>query len=200
MAKIPVNLAPGQIPDGTGGSGLVEGDGNPKAYAGTRDGSSDPTNEPGQYPVSPDWGNAIFGGPLPQGTGAPGTQGAKAAGMDTDPTNEPGQLTEGISGMGPPQTDSTGAPGSPGAQNVAGGATAIQYTRNGSFLTGTYKSDTFNDDITGPRDSTQANDQGYASGGPQLPGLHGNEPEAQSGPFQPGSGGRVLRGGRAVRP
>jgi hypothetical protein len=193
-----VNLTPSQQPDSNGGNGLVEGNGDPKAYAGTRDGTSDPTNEPGQYPVG-GWGDAIFGGPLPQGTGAAGSQGARPT-SSADPTNEPGQVDEGISGLHPPQTTSTGAPGSAGATNTAGGAAAITYTRPGSFLTGTYQSDVFNDDIDGSRDATQANDQGYSSGGPQLPGLVGNEPQAGQGPFQPGSGGKVLRGGRAVRP
>jgi hypothetical protein len=50
------------------------------------------------------------------------------------------------------------------------------------------------DDLEGPHDSTQANDQGYGTGGPQLPGIAGNEP-VPGGKFQPGSG-RVLRGGR----
>ena len=53
------------------------------------------------------------------------------------------------------------------------------------------------DDTSGPRESTQANDEGYGSGGPKLPGMAEPVPGGQ---FQPGSGGRVLRGGRAVRP
>jgi hypothetical protein len=80
--------------------------------------------------------------------------------------------------------------------NTTGGAESITYTRPGSPYSGTYKSDTVSDDTSGTRDSTQANDEGYGTGGPQLPGLKGNEP-VPGGRYQPGSG-RVLRGGRAV--
>ena len=71
----------------------------------------------------------------------------------------------------------------------------MSFTRPGSPLSGTYKSDQVQDDLEGPTDSTQANDIGYASGGPQFPGNKGNEPRAGVGPFQPGNG-KVLRGGR----
>src|SRR6476659_9137871 len=74
---------------------------------------SDPTNQPNQYPGS------IFGMPLPQGTGAPGSQGAHRSAA-TDPTNQPGQLEEGITGTGPPDTDHTGSPGTQGAQAALG--------------------------------------------------------------------------------
>jgi hypothetical protein len=184
-----VNLAPSQDPDD--GGTLASGTRGTGSRAGTGGAAGDVTNEPGQYPVG-GWGDAIFGGPLPQGTGAPGSAGAPRS---ADPTNEPGQLTEGISGTGPPQTDSTGAPGSTGADNSTSGADAIRYTRPGSFLSGTYKSDVVQDNVSGSQDATQANDSGYSSGGPQLPGLRGNEPQAGQGPFQPG-GGRVMRGGR----
>ena len=157
--------------------------GNAK-YAGTAE-SSDPTNEPGQYPGS------LFGVGLPQGTGAPGTAGA--SGM-ADPTTEPGQLNEGISGLGPSDTANTHAPGSAGAQNGAGGPDAVTYTRPGAFLTGTNIQDTVHDSISGPGDWTQAIDGSYAGGGPQVPGVKGNEPTST------GAGqGRVLRGGRSVR-
>jgi hypothetical protein len=184
-------ITPGNQPSGGGTSVPRETD----AYSGTRDGTSDATNEPGQYPPG-DWGTAIFGGPLPDGTGAPGTRGANQG--DTDPTNEPGQTQDGLTGISEQDITQTGAPGTGTTPNDQGGAASISYTRPGSYLTGTYQTDTYNDDIQGPRDSTQANDEGYATGGPQLPGLKGNEP-VPGGRFQPGSG-RVLRGGRAVNP
>lgn len=174
------NLTPGTTP----GYGTVSGERESGAYSGTG-AQSDATNEPGQYPGS------LFGVSLPPGTGAPGTAGASGA---ADPTNEPGQLDEGISGEGPAQTADTGAPGSQGASNSSGGGPdAVHYTRPGAYLTGTYVQDTVNDSVSGPGDWTQANDSGYGSGGPQLPGIKGNEPAST------GSGsGRVLRGGRSV--
>ena len=127
---------------------------------------------------------------LPQGTGAPGSQGAGGA---SDPTNEPGQLNEGISGEGPAQIADTGAPGSAGAGNSEGGPDAVRFTRPGSYMSGTFVTDTISDHVSGTQDWTQANDDGYGSGGPQLPGIHGNEPTST------GSGeGRVLHGGRSV--
>ena len=75
-------------------------------YAGSR--HPTPSNEPGQYPPGSS-ANALFGGPQPTGTGAPGTQGARPD-ASTDPTAEPGQMTEGISGIGPPETVDSGAP------------------------------------------------------------------------------------------
>lgn len=181
---------PNQTPDG---GGDVAGSVNPRKVSGTST-SADPTNEPGQYPVG-DWSTAFFGGPLPTGTGAPGSSGGAGGG---DPTAEPGQLVDGLTGITPAEITETGAPGTGTNANGAGGGNSISYTRPGSYLSGTYKSDTVNDDIDGPHDSTQANDQGYATGGPQLPGIKGNEPQAGDGRYQPSSG-RVLRGGRAVR-
>ena len=154
--------------------------------------SADPTNEPGQYPVG-GWGPSIFGGPLPTGTGAPGTQGARAGA--SDPTNQAGQVEDGLTGISTQQITETGAPGSSTTPNQGEGGDSITYTRFGSFLTGTYQSDTVSDELSGPQDSTQANDIGYATGGPQLPGIAGNEPQAGDGRYQPSSG-RVLRGGR----
>lgn len=164
-----------------------------RAFSGSPDHDGDPTNMTGQYPPG-DWGNALFGGPQPMGTGAPGSQGAHGS---ADPTNEPGQLEEGLTGLGPPDTTQSGAPGASTTPNSSGGGTAVTYTRPGSGI-GTYENVTVSDDLSGSRDSTQANDEGYASGGPQLPGIAGNEPQPH-GKYQPG-GGRVLRGGRAVRP
>lgn len=196
-------ISPSQRPDdnSTTAGSTVAGTDPSSAISGTRD-SSDPTNEPGQYPPG-NWANALFGGPQPTGTGAPGTQGAHHSAA-TDPTNQPGQLDEGLSGLGPSDTADTGAPGTstPGAAVTplnTGGPDTVSYTRPGSFGSGTYQSDTVQTSLSGPEDSTQANSQGYATGGPQLPGIAGNEPEAGRGRFQPGSGGRVLRGGRAVR-
>ena len=175
---------PSQTPDGggqvSGGSSRVSGTST----------ASDPTNEPGQYPVG-DWSTAFFGGPLPTGTGAPGTRGGGGGG---DPTAEPGQLTDGLTGITDADISESGAPGTGTTPNTDGGAESISYTRAGSYLSGTYKFDTVNDDTSGVHDSTQANDEGYASGGPQFPGNKGNEPRAGEGPYQPGDG-RVLRGG-----
>lgn len=176
-------------PDGggmvSGGSTRVSGTSN----------SADPTNEPGQYPPG-DWGTAIFGGPLPSGTGAPGTKGGAG---NTDPTVEAGQLVDGLTGVTDAEISQSGAPGTSTTPNTSGGSESVTYTRAGSYLSGTYKSDTLQDDLSGPHDSTQANDIGYGTGGPQFPGNKGNEPRAGEGPYQPGSGS-VLRGGRAVRP
>ena len=175
------NLTPGQSP----GYGDVAGAKQANAFSGTPHGSLDPTLEPGNY------GDSIFGVRLPQGTGAPGSQGATYSG-DVDPTNEPGQLNEGISGLGPADTANTGAPGSMGASNGGSGPDSVAYTRPGSYLSGTYVQDTVNDTISGPNDWTQAIDGSYAGGGPDLPGIAGNQPTST------GAGaGRVMRGGRA---
>ena len=174
------NLTPGQ----SAGIGDVSGSRETGAFSGTHD-TADPTVEPGQYPSS------LFGVGLPQGTGAGGSAGASGV---ADPVNEPGQLNEGISGLGPSDTADTGAPGSMGATNGPAGGTAISYTRPGAFLTGTNIQDTVTDNISGPNDWTQAIDGSYAGGGPQLPGIAGNEPTAGGPRYQPGSG-RVLRGG-----
>lgn len=167
------------------------------AYSGRPGEANDPTNEPGQYPVDDSWSSAFFGGTLPDGTGAPGTQGARY-GNGTDPTAEPGQTLDGLTGISEHDITSTGAPGSRGAQGNTSGSDTIQFTRPGSSGSGPYASDTVTADVSGPGDWTQANMDGYASGGPKLPGMH--EPQAGTGPFQPKSGGRVLRGGRDVRP
>jgi hypothetical protein len=175
------NLPPGQ------GSGAVSGETGVKQAGAALGG--DPSNEPGQYPGS------LFGVGLPQGTGAPGSSGAPGG---SDPTAEPGQLTEGISGLGPADTADTGAPGTMGQENAGGGGDRVTYTRPGAYLTGTNVQDTVNESISGTGDWTQAIDGSYAGGGPQLPGIKGNEPTSAGGPYQPGSG-RVLRGGRGAR-
>jgi hypothetical protein len=193
-------ISPGLLPDddSTAPGAKVSGSGG-RGFSGTPDHDGDPTNMAGQYPPG-NWGTALFGGPQPAGTGAPGTQGARYSGA-TDPTNEPGQLDEGLSGTGPADTAYSGAPGMSTTPNSTGGGTSITFTDPATQPgVGAYKSETVSDDLAGPRDSTQANDQGYASGGPQLPGIAGNEPQAATGRFQPGSGGTVRRGGRAVRP
>ena len=157
-------------------------------------GQADPTNEPGQYPPG-GWGDAIFGGQLPQGTGAPGTAGASGT---ADPTNEPGQISDGLTGITDAQITQTGAPGTQGtAPTSGGGPNAITFTRPMAGITA-YETEIVNDSVGGSADWTQANDDGYNSGGPQLPGIKGNEPGAGSDRFQPG-GGHVMRGGRAVR-
>jgi len=153
---------------------------------------ADPTNEPGQYPVG-GWGTAIFGGPLPQGTGAPGTAGG--GGTGGDPTVEAGQLTDGLTGLSDSDIAHTGAPGSTGSQPGNAGTDSVTFTRPTAGVT-TYASETVTDEISGARDWTQANDDGYGTSFPgQLPGLKGNEPQAGGDRFQPG-GGRVMRGGR----
>lgn len=152
---------------------------------------SDPTNEPGQYPPGTDHG--IFGGPLPDGTGAPGTAGA---GAGSDPTNEPGQTQDGLTGISEHDITSTGAPGTQGTVPDPGGADQVTFTKAGSYLSGTYDPVTVGYTTSGPEDGTQANDDGYATGGPKLPGMQ--EPQAGTGRFQP-AGGHVMRGGRAVR-
>jgi hypothetical protein len=157
-----------------------------------RAGSGDDTTQPGQYPPGTDHG--IFGGPLPSGTGAPGTSGG--AGANADPTVEAGQLTGDFAGLTTSEITDTGAPGSTGiSPDLGGGGTQVSFTDPGSFLGGTYATTTVSDEIDGPGDWTQANDHGYATGGPQLPGIKGNEPQAGEGRFQPG-GGSVMRGGR----
>lgn len=163
--------------------------------SGVSSGGTDPTNEPGQYPTGNDHG--IFGGPLPTGTGAPGTAGAARGGLP-DPTNQPGQTQDGLTGITEQQITSTGARGSQGTTPTnGGGPDAITFTRPTAGLSPTTMI-TVNDSVGGTADWTQANDDGYGSGGPQLPGIQGNEPQAGQGRFQPG-GGRTLRGGRAVQ-
>lgn len=163
------------------------------SVSGTGSSGTDPTNEPGQYPPGSDHG--IFGGPLPTGTGAPGTAGASGL---PDPTNQPGQTQDGLTGISEHDITSTGATGSQGTNPTdGGGPDSVSFTRPTAGVTG-YESITVRDSVGGPADWTQANDDGYASGGPQLPGIKGNEPQAGSSRFQPG-GGSVLRGGRAVR-
>lgn len=179
---------PSQQPQG---GGKVSGAN--QSRSGIPGGGNDDTSQPGQYPPG-DWGTAIFGGPLPSGTGAPGTTGGAGGG---DVTAEPGQLTDGLTGITDAEISNTGAPGTGTTPNDSGGGTSVTYTRPGSFMSGTYKSDTATEDISGPGSGTEANDEGYATGGPQLPGIKGNEPQP-GGRFQPGSG-RVLRGGRSVR-
>jgi hypothetical protein len=157
-------------------------------------GGGDVTSLPGQLPGETDHG--IFGGPLPTSTGAPGSAGGAAP---ADPTNEAGQETDSFTGLSTDDITDTGAPGTTGAQHSEGtGSDSVSFTRPGSFQSGTYASDTVRDNIDGPGNWTEANDSGYGTGGPQLPGIKGNEPEAGSSRYQPG-GGRVLRGGRDVR-
>ena len=158
--------------------------------AGTASGA-DPTNEPGQYPPGDDHG--IFGGALPTSTGAPGSAGAPRS--QGDVTAEPGQ-TLSFDGASQSAIVNTGAPGTSGVSpDLGGGGDNVSFTRPGSYLSGTYSTDEVNDQISGPEDWTQANDGGYAAGGPKMPGVAGNEPEAGGGRFQPG-GGSVMRGGR----
>jgi hypothetical protein len=169
-------------PGSTPGYGNVAGARETGAFSGTQSGM-DPTFEKGNYAGS------LFGVPLPQGTGAPGSPGAVAG--TGDPTNEPGQTALPVTGQGPDVIASTGAPGSAGQQNHGGGADSVHYTRPGSYLSGTYVQDMVQDSVSGTDDWTQANDGSYAGPGQQLPGVSGNEPTST------GAGqGRVVRGGR----
>lgn len=169
--------------------------GQGRKISGSAQGPADPTNEPGQYPPG-GWGDAIFGGPQPTGTGAPGTAGASGA---TDPTNEPGQVDDGLTGLSEHDITDTGAPGTAGATaNLGTGPDSVTFTRPNAGLL-PLEDITVNDYTDGPQDWTQANDSGYATGGPQLPGIKGNEPEAGQGRYQPGGAGHVMRGGRAVQ-
>ena len=201
MAVNPGNKAD---PNYTSAGSKVAGLSSP--WSGTTDrGTDDATNLAGQYPPSPDWGNAIFGGQLPTGTGAPGSAGARYTSA-TDPTNEPGQTQDTFTGVPDSQIGGTGATGAPGTATTPDGATGgspILYTNPGSYLAGSFQSERFNDHFSGPQDSTQANDEGYSTGGPQLPGLKGNEPTPLSGRYQTGpnnGSGHVMRGGRDVHP
>lgn len=151
-------------------------------------GPADATLEPGAY------ASDIFGIQLPQGTGAPGSQGASGG---ADPTNQPGELDEGFSGLGPQDTANTGSPGSAGVDNTGGGGQAISYTDPGSYLGGTYQTHTVNDEVSGPRDWSQAADGLYTGEGNKMPGIV----QADGGLADTGAGqGRVMRGGRAVNP
>ena len=181
-------VGPNQRP---AGGGNVSGSRSPRS--GTGGSGLDDTLEKGNY----DNENSIFGGPLPSGTGAPGSGGKPPQG---DVTNEPGQVDDGLTGLSEADICDTGAPGTAtDAGAMQAGGAQVSYTLPGSFGSGTYQSDSVAVDLSGPRETTQANGEGYASGGPQLPGIKGNEPEAGDGRYQPGSG-RVLRGGRDVRP
>lgn len=166
-----------------------------RPYSGTGS-SADPTNEPGQYPPGLAYETELFGGKLPTGTGAPGTQGGGSGGM-TDATNEPGQTEDGLTGITQSEITQTGAPGTQGVVDNDTGPDTITYTEASDGIL-PYRMVTVRDSVSGPGDSTGANDGAYATGGPQLPGIKGNEPQAGSDRFQPG-GGKVLRGGRAVR-
>jgi hypothetical protein len=162
-------------------------------YSGVRRGG-DPAAEPGQYPPG------IFGGPLPEGTGAPGSVPGRRTASPADATNLPGQLGEVFTGV--PVSDASGyspslSIGTPGAEPSTGtGPDAVTFTRPGSYLSGTYGTDTVRDETAGPGNWTEANDSGYATGGPQLPGIRGNEPVAGGTRYQPGAGRVLHRAGR----
>jgi hypothetical protein len=163
--------------------------------SGTARGGTDPTSEPDQYPPE-NYADAIFGGPLPDGTGAPGTAGGRP-GADT--TTEAGQLSDSFAGLPDSDIDSTGAPGTAGVRpRGGGGPDAVSYTEEGSFDDGYWSQGNVRGNIGGPQDWTQANSGGYGTPGPKLPAM--TEPTPDAGPFQPRSGGRVMRGGRAVSP
>lgn len=163
-----------------------------RPYSGPAE-NADPTTQPGQYPVSP--ANDIFGGPLPTGTGAPGSPSGR--GEPLDPTNELGQTVDGFTGISREELTSTGAPGTQGAIDVEGSeGTPMAITDPAGMAgIGPYTQVAASDELFGPMDSTQANDSGYATSGPKTAGLEGNEPQANIGPFQP-AGGHVMRGGR----
>lgn len=166
-----------------------------RPYSGPAE-TADPTTQPGQYPPAPDWSSAIFGGQLPTGTGAPGSP---TSAERLDPTNQKGQTIDGLTGITTAEITQTGAPGTQGAvpdTDAGGDGTSMTYTKASDGI-GPYEQVSSADELSGPQDSTQANDDGYATGGPQLPALAGNEPRAGEGRYQPG-GGHVMRGGRMV--
>jgi hypothetical protein len=160
--------------------------------SGTQDNTQFVTSEPGQYPPVAPGDTAIFGGPLPTGTGAPGTAGGDYGGQVT---SQAGQLGDSFTGLSREDITDTGAPGTEGADIPDGaGSDTVKFTRPGSYLSGSYTQDTVRGSVDGPGEWTEANSGGYATDGPKLPGMH--EPTPDGGPFQPGSGGRVMRGGR----
>jgi hypothetical protein len=167
----------------------------PPGRSGTGSGGDLVTSEPGQYPPVAPGDTTIFGGPLPTGTGAPGTAGGDYGGPDT---SQAGQLGDSFTGLSRDDITDTGAPGTDGADIPAGaGPDTVKFTRPGSYLSGSYAQDTVRGKVDGPAEWTEANSGGYGTDGPKLPGM--KEPTPDGGPFQPGSGGRVMRGGRAVR-
>lgn len=136
--------------------------------------------DPNQYP--PTGSDAIFGGPLPTGTGAPGTAGASGS---ADATNEPGQVSDGLTGVTEAEITQTGAPGSAGSPAGDHGSASVTYTRPNDGI-GPYEQ------VSGGSDGTEANADGYAGGGPKMPGI--------AEPTSTGAGkGNVMRGGRNVR-
>jgi len=150
---------------------------------GTSDGP-EPTFEPGNYTDS------LFGVAIPQGTGAPGSQGAGGA---SDPTVMPGALDEGLSGLGPADTANTGSPGSAPIGDRTGG-TQVSYTNPGSYLGGTYVTETVSGSVTGPDDWSQVSPGLYDGASKNLPGI----PQAGAALADTGAGqGRVMRGGRS---
>jgi hypothetical protein len=141
----------------------------------------DAAGQPNQYPSS------LFGVGLPQGTGAPGSQGASGT---ADPSNQPGQYpaTEPISGV---KLGGTGAPGSQGATDDTTGDQTITYTTPGFYKgEGVDLTASTTDAVSGPGDWT-APPGNYP---PQHP-LAGTPSPTSTGAGQ----GRVMRGGRAVR-
>lgn len=120
-------------------------------------GRSDPDAYPTRMP---------FGITVPGGTGAPGSAGAGQAA--TDPTLAPGQDDSGPIGTSRANAESTGAPGSRGTSGANSGGT-VRYTEPGSWLDGTYESETHP-----AGDDTEVGS--HYGGGPQLPGIQGNTP------------------------
>src|ERR1700749_2288994 len=101
-------------------------------------GGGDVTTQLGQQPGEASHG--IFGGPRPTGTGAPGSAGG--GGGDGAPTNLPGQDTDSFTGLSHDDITSTNAPGTAGATPSTGsGSDSVDFTRPGSYLSGTYASD-----------------------------------------------------------
>lgn len=163
----------------------VAGDHNPGGAASGAYGG-DPSNQPGQYPMS------LFGVGLPQGTGAAGTEGASPGTSVSDPTGEPGQYphTEPISGV---TLGGTGAPGSQGAVEGSEGDTVITYSPPGFYKgesQGVNPTITTTDSISGPGDWTAT-----PQGAPTTHPISGTSMSNDTGAGQ----GRVMRGGRAVR-
>ncbi len=118
---------------------------------------TDTTNEPGQYPPGA-WGNELFGGALPDGTGAPGTRGAGDGAAEERAPDDP------LGGTTTAAIDETGAPGSQGSPAGDRGTSSVTYTRPNAGIGA-------EEHVSGGSDGTEANADGYGGGGPKLPGM-----------------------------
>ena len=155
---------------------------------------SSSTEEPGQYPATAWTG---YGLPVQsESTGAPGSSGGDSN-VDAGGTNEPGQYPsrETFTGVA---LGGTGAPGTSGVGRTGGGGDSVTYSGTDFYKarddTGQgVEQESATGAVGGPADWTQANAKSYGPGY-NMPGVEGNTPTPDSGPYQPGSG-QVRRGG-----